>query len=319
VNLFAGFARDSRTGQWISSARPVAGAGAVSPRVFIDKNANGKWDSGEQAVSGAGFFVDRMSQRPITDEKGTTLITGIPPFEVHRVAISAGSLEDPLLVPARPGVQFVPRPGKSQEIDFPVLITGEVNGTTYYRGDDGRTRSAAGLQLELVSGGDAVAETRSAYDGFFQFTTVRPGSYSVRVKRQQAARLGVTDAELRKVTIDANGSVIDGFDLVLDRGVGAAVISPGPEVSKSLSVRGRVTICDKGAEGATLFLIGPAGSAEARTGADGSYAFENVPAGTYLVVFARETLAADAEPPRLKVDVQAKVSGYDIRIGPCAP
>jgi hypothetical protein len=49
----------------------------------------------------------------------------------------------------QPGVRIVPRPGKVSQLEFPVIVTGEVDGTTYLI-VNGPRRGIGDLELELV-------------------------------------------------------------------------------------------------------------------------------------------------------------------------
>lgn len=55
VLLFTGLAREPSNGQWKFSSLPIAATGAVSARAFINDNANGVMDAGEEPVKEVGF------------------------------------------------------------------------------------------------------------------------------------------------------------------------------------------------------------------------------------------------------------------------
>ena len=59
LNLFVGLHRDSRTNRWSAGARSAAGVGAASIQVFLDRNANGRFDQGDQPLKDVGFFINR--------------------------------------------------------------------------------------------------------------------------------------------------------------------------------------------------------------------------------------------------------------------
>jgi hypothetical protein len=85
-------------------------------------------------------------------------------------------------------------------VDFPVIVTGEITGTVTRN-----ERPAPSVCLELVAANGTVIKTATAaYDGFYNFAGIRPGTYSVRVN----------GAEPRTVTISA-GHTFEGADFSL--------------------------------------------------------------------------------------------------------
>jgi sporulation related protein len=255
VSLNVSLARDPRSGKWISQARSLAGLGAVSPSVFVDANGNGVRDPGEKPMEGVGFLANRASSETRTSADGTALVTGLPPYQDVNVGVAEATLEDPLAVPERPGVRFVPRPGRVTEVDFPVLISGEVTGTVrLVRG--GEKHEASGVVVQLVDAHGAVArETRTAYDGFYDFTLIVPGPYDVRISPEQAERLKLKAPAPRRVTILPGGTILDGIDLLLE------ALEPVPAAQPAPPAGGTAPANEPAFDGATA--TGPAAGKQA--------------------------------------------------------
>src|SRR6185436_7356249 len=96
---------------------------------------------------------------------------------------------DPTWVSARPGAALVPRPGAAWTSDFPIVATGEIDGTVLLRQPEGR-RAASNVRLQLLDATGSIAqEVKSQYDGFYLFDKVRPGRYTLRVAPDQLDRL----------------------------------------------------------------------------------------------------------------------------------
>lgn len=226
-NLASTLSRNPFSGRWQADARAGASQGAAAARVFLDTNANGRFDPSEKLVEGAQFLVNRGTSVPVTNSRGEALLTNLPPDVWTDVSLSSTSLEDPLWVPARSGIRFVPRPGKVATLDFPVLVTGEITGTVYLAQGAAR-REVAGIRIELVdAGGDVKKSVRTAYDGFYDMTGVPPGAYLLRALDPLAA--GVR-GPARNVTIPSEGSIIDGMDFVIARTAADAMqIQPASE------------------------------------------------------------------------------------------
>jgi hypothetical protein len=215
LSLSAGLARNPFSSRWVSQARSVASRGAAAVDVFLDTNGNGVRDPGEKPVEGASFVINRASDGTLTDKKGQALLTNLPADLTTDISIAPTSLEDPLWVSEKPGVRFVPRSGKAIDIQFPILVSGEVTGTVYVsRG--GQQREAPGVELQLIDAqGATVKSTRTAYDGFYDLTNVVPGKYTLRANPEQAVRIGLTGPMVRQVTILPTGTIVDGLNFVL--------------------------------------------------------------------------------------------------------
>lgn len=234
VLLSLSLARDGRTGDWHSTARSLAGSGALSARVFLDRDGDGRLDPEEPLIPEAGFHINRALNPVRTDSAGSAFIAGL---RVHRpigIAVATATLEDPFWKPAREGVSFVPRPGRVAVLDFPIEVYGAIAGTVYVH-RAGVAREMGGITLELVDReGSVVASARSASDGYYDLADIRPGGYQLRVAPALAVRLGVRGGEARDIRIGPDGTVLDGVNIMLE-----PKESPAPAVT-SLTAPERV-------------------------------------------------------------------------------
>lgn len=191
--------------------RPAAARGAVTARVFLDRNANGIRDDGEPAVEHAGFFVNRNSVAAQTSAGGVAMLDDLPAHAPTDVRLSTSTLEDPWWIPSRPAVRVVPRPGKAQVIDFPITVAGEITGKVS-RG----ARPAGHVRLQIVDAGGRVAgETTSEYDGFYDLIRIPLGTFTLRVHPDDVAAMRLASDAARKIIVTADANVLDGIDIVL--------------------------------------------------------------------------------------------------------
>jgi hypothetical protein len=215
VTFNASLARDPHTGRWRVQSRSLSGAGVLSALTFLDANGNGVRDAGERAVEGAGYMTSSGGSTARSNVDGVALLTSLQPYQNVDVGLDTSTLEDPLAQPLKPGVRIVTRPGRVTPLEFPIVIRGEVTGTAYRRRASG-SEPASGVEVEVVDGaGNAVAKTRSSYDGFFDIPGLPPGTYLLRVAPSQTERLGLVGPEPRAITIVPSGSILDGLDLVI--------------------------------------------------------------------------------------------------------
>lgn len=215
LSLSFSFGREPRTGDWGMYSDAVADNGTVSARVFLDNDLDGKYGPDDTPVEGATFDTGRGIIRETTNEEGVLLLTGLPGWRDVDVIIPPQGLEDPYWSPTSDGFTVRTRPGKASLVEFPVIVTGEIDGMVYAR-QGGATLEVADVAMELVdAGGKTVAETRSAFDGFFLFESVKPGRYTVQVSREQLQRLGLAVSGTKIVEIGGEGTIAGGLQFIL--------------------------------------------------------------------------------------------------------
>ncbi|MBQ5949396.1 carboxypeptidase-like regulatory domain-containing protein [Massilia sp. ST3] len=220
VQFFMAMGWEPRAMRLSTDAQPMANMGAASIRVFLDKNLNGLMDDTDEPIAGAGFTVNGANYLTRTDAAGLAYLARLPAHQHTDIGVDPGTLDDPQWQPSVPGVRIVPRPGKVSQIEFPVAVTGEVDGTTYLYANGAR-RAIGDLRLEVVDGKrKVVASTVSAADGYYVITGVFPGDYFLRVAPDQLKRLGLTDTGMHLITIGREGTVLNGRDLDVREGDG---------------------------------------------------------------------------------------------------
>lgn len=186
-----GIGREPRQKKWESNALAIAGRGSVSARVFIDNNQDGLFNEDDAPIENVGFTINGGFQKIRTDKNGIAFITGVPEHRPVNLAINISTLEDPLWTTALDGVRIVPRPGQAMQLDFPIFINGEIDGTIYLVKDN-RTIAAGRVKVEVVNQqGRVVRSTTTEYDGFYVISNIPLGTYSVRVSPSQMSSLNL--------------------------------------------------------------------------------------------------------------------------------
>lgn len=218
LQLFMSMGRDPRSQRMVTDWQPMAGSGAVSARAFLDANQNGVFDTDEDAIENAGFVLNSGS-RPAarTGADGQAYLSRLTPHQYTDIELDASTLEDPQWVPAVAGVRILPRPGKTQVLDFPVVMTGEVDGVVYLL-DKNKRRGIGSAEVELVDArGNVVAHGTSSSDGYYIVQAVRPGRYQARIAPAQLSKLGLLSDKEAALEIKADGSFVNGLDFTVQR------------------------------------------------------------------------------------------------------
>ena len=227
LTIGGSFGREPRSGKLLLQRASLASNGSALARVFLDRNANNVFDDGDDPVPDVMFLGNSAWRSTRTDAEGRAFLPGVPANRPHNVRLDASSLIDPFWVPATPGYAVVGHAGGQVEIDFPIRLSGEIDGMVYVE-RAGVRRARRNLKLELHNAQGVTVQTlRSSFDGYFLFEGVLPGRYRIRSSTQDP---NIEAAEL-DVEVPADGGVVSGLELILRAAGDAApadTTSPAP-------------------------------------------------------------------------------------------
>ena len=198
-----------------TSAQPIAQSGAVSARVFEDLNMNGIFDANEPPVQNATVKAVQAYRQEKTNASGVAVLSSLYNNTTTDIVVDESTLEGPFMITSGPGVAIKARKGYVETVELPVVKAGEVDGVIYLKGIAGESEPAPYITLHLVDKNEkVVASTRSEYDGYYLFTNVKPGSYSLKVDENYIDRRGLKTAN-QNLNFSPDGDVIAGVDFVL--------------------------------------------------------------------------------------------------------
>jgi len=212
-----GVGREPRTPYWTTTATPIAGMGAASVRVFLDNNDDGVFDQGDEPLPGIHIKRQGNPGLETTNKDGILLVTNLPPNRYFDLEPNLSDLEDPTWLPSIKGVHLLSRPGATSLVDFPIIVTGEIDGTTYLYTDK-RLRTVGDVDLQLVNEhGKLIKTIKSASDGFYVISEVPVGEYLVRVSPKQIQELGLFDVPPIQVKITSKNQFVSGINFRLEK------------------------------------------------------------------------------------------------------
>ena len=215
ASLSFSFGQEPRSGAWFADARNVASNGNVSARVFLDGNQDGVFNEGDEPLSDMGFRLNGGYNPVRSDDSGVVFLTGLPAHQKLNMAIAPETIADPLWSMTQEGVQVVPRPGHAIELEFPIFVTGEIDGTVYLARDD-REYGVGRVKVELIDlDGNLLQSVETAYDGFFVISKIAVGDYYLRVSPDQQQALGLVADEPELFSISSDNLFLNGIDFVL--------------------------------------------------------------------------------------------------------
>jgi hypothetical protein len=204
---------EPRQNSWFFKDRDISSDGAVSLAAFLDNNYNGKFDDGDETLSDIGFITNAGKG----DSEGNTalVVAGIQPYKASPVKIDSGTLEDPFWRPKVEGYKVVTRPGVFAELNFPVHVTTEIDGTIYlHKGDSQKGLPRAIVQL-VNQKGEVVSETKSEFDGFYIFSNVTPDDYTIKISDKTIKDLGDAKSGERTVNIEKSSDIVSAIDIII--------------------------------------------------------------------------------------------------------
>ncbi len=213
------FGADLRNGVVVPTNRDQVGRAGASVRMFIDDNANGKYDKGEEIVPAKAIRLDQSANMLIGSD-GILRLTQLQSYWTFRLTVDVNALPDPNLAPTVTKFSFVADPNRFKQIDIPLYRTGSIDGTVYRERKSGLVEPQPGLRLYLHRSGDEapMAPIRTFSDGGFYAFGLLPGKYSLVVDSGQMAYMRVQmvpDTFFFEIQALAEGDYIEGIELRL--------------------------------------------------------------------------------------------------------
>jgi len=215
MRLSFGFGQEPRSGDWKSDAIAVANQGSISARAFLDNDQDGIFSENDEPLENIGFSLNNGYTPEKTGKDGVVFITGVRPYEPVNVVVAPETLEDPLWDSAINGINVLPRPGNSMVIDFPIFMSGEIDGTVSLS-KSGQIFGVGNVEVQLVNQQGQVLQTvETAYDGFYILSKVSFGQYFIRISKNQLNKLNLQQIVDEPVEINSDEPFQSGFDFVL--------------------------------------------------------------------------------------------------------
>lgn len=218
INARFGLAYDPVAKNFEMYGQQLTGRGGISALVFLDRDGDNVFSEGDEWIEDARVESVQSSRFGLTDENGKAFIPDLPTNRITDVVLNESSLPDPFWTAAMDGVSVRPRAGHTSRLEFPVHISGEIDGTVAMQKPSGGTTPLKNMRLYLYDETGKLHDTAySAFDGFYLFTRVPPGDYLLMVDADDAKNREFNAPPPQKVTIGYEGTIAAGHDLVGSR------------------------------------------------------------------------------------------------------
>jgi hypothetical protein len=187
--------------------RPGPGSGgSVLFEAFLDRNGNGIFDEGDEAVPHVG--VEGSDRRAETGADGRVFLTGAGAGPTARLMVNLDNVANSSVQAPPSTVQFSPRPGSTTRIRYPMRPTGDVMIILSLRRPDGSLVGLSAAQIRLVGDNGHTAEASTQFDGSAAFESLPVGTYRLEIDPEQAARLRMSLVAPVSVAIKGDGGFV---------------------------------------------------------------------------------------------------------------
>lgn len=246
MNTRFGIARDPQSGKIRSFDTHNSYSGGVSAFVYLDKNGDSLFNEGDEPLPDVTVAAPHNGGRMATDEEGYAFFRRMQPMRLTDVYIEQDSLQDPAWVPGYEGASTLPREGYVTALQFPIHISGEIDGTVYASEGDGGRQALRGTTLTLYNiKNGKTSTTTTESDGFYVFSQIPPGDYYLNVEAASLSRKDVLQPPPQKISIGYNGTMMYSNDIILQAGhsnVPIAFIKDAHEITADADILANSTV-----------------------------------------------------------------------------
>lgn len=224
VSMRFGLTRDPYTGDILMRGRSISGKGGVSARVFLDRNGDNLYSEGDELLEGVTVKAIQSNRLAETGKNGEVFLYDLPAGELTDVVVEEGGSMDATWISGFPGVSVRPRPGLVSRVEFPIHMSGEIDGTLYARISSEKTHPLRNIHLSLYDeSGRKKMTTRTGNDGFYLFELIPPGKYFLIPDAKDLKIARVQGMAPQEITIGYDGTILYGNDIVLSSGKGGGL------------------------------------------------------------------------------------------------
>jgi outer membrane protein OmpA-like peptidoglycan-associated protein len=176
----------------LDNRQNVGHAGAAIRMLITDGNGGGTAATGSSVIPAEAIRFRQTTSSRLHDD-GVSRVTHLMPYTRYSIEIMTDRIKNPLLIPEFTEFSFVTDPNGFKQIDIPLVMAGEVDGSVTVLDRNGNTSGANGLRVVLFEKNHQTREVLPAYsDGTFYKLGVRPGSYVVYPDSMQLQMLDLT-------------------------------------------------------------------------------------------------------------------------------
>ena len=214
--------KDPSTGKVRMLDQNLSNFGSLSAFVFLDKDGDGEFNGEDEPLKDVVVSAPQNGRRQTTDENGVALFSRMLKLRLTDVFLEKDTLQDPVWIPGFEGVSILPREGYVANVNFPVHMSGELDGVVYaQKAGEAAPVPVRNIPLALYNDqGELEKKVSSDGSGFYYFAQIPPGRYLLVIDSDAAQAKNLIRPQPQKIEIGYDGTVIYGNDLYMDVGEG---------------------------------------------------------------------------------------------------
>ncbi|MFH1157700.1 MAG: hypothetical protein V1721_02265 [Pseudomonadota bacterium] len=308
INVHFGLGADPYSHDYQIYSKYMSAAGGVAGRIFLDRNGNGVYDGGDELMPDVVLKALQVRRTAMSNDRGIAFIPDLEQNRLIDISVDQTSFPDSYNMSLFKGVSVLPRPGVVSQVDFPVVVSGEMDGQLDIVDGKGARQPARNMQISLTAPDGRVEKSvTAAYDGYWAISSIRPGVYYLSVDAGKSEQPAYMVPE--KIVIEPTGTTIYGHSPVLVRGHAVPFRFSGIGKPFLPGTRARVEKAMDVEDENVLLRLGPYHSRLGLLFSWYKFKVRNSPWGSYF----------DLDTPLSKITPDPKTAGMDIVLRPRKP
>ncbi len=281
VNVHFGFAPEPYSGEYQMTNKSLSGSGGVAARIFLDVNGDGIYNNNEELLPDATIRAMQSFRKAVSNDRGIAFINDLSPGIVTDIKVDPQTLPDITFLSLFEGVSVNPRPGVVSQVEFPIVISGEIDGTGYTPLSDKGKAPARNLMLTLTAPDGRIENTaQTAFDGYYSISNIRPGVYYLSIDPTKSE--GKSYMLPEKIVFSPTGTTLYDHNPVLIKGYDIPFRFTSFDKPQTPFNRSRVEKAEDSAGEEVLVHLGPYHSRLALTFSWYRFKIRTIPWGSYF-------------------------------------
>ncbi|MEX2478649.1 MAG: hypothetical protein WD357_09450 [Gracilimonas sp.] len=190
-NLRGSMGYDSNYNNFLFTSRDQVGRSGAAIQLFVDNNADGVYNEGDDPITENAIRVQRSGAQSI-QKNGVLYFTQMQPYFHYNIEMNKSAIRNPMLVPEFGNFGLITDPNRFKKVEIPFYMSGVIEGVAEREFTNGNRSGIGGLKIMLEQAdGEFNKELRTFSDGSFYDYEVPPGNYTLTVDEGNMRQLGV--------------------------------------------------------------------------------------------------------------------------------
>ncbi|MFD2532499.1 SPOR domain-containing protein [Gracilimonas halophila] len=217
-NIRGSVGYDTNYNNFLFTSRDQVGRSGTAIRLFVDNNADGAYDDGDEAITENAVRVQRSGAQAI-QKNGVLYYTQMNSYYHYNMEMNKSAIRNPMLVPEFENFGLITDPNRFKKVEIPFYMSGVVEGLVQRLYAEDRRSGIGGLKLSLEGKNNNFSEElRTFSDGGFYSYEVPPGEYLLSVDQGNLDQLKVKSVpEEIEFEVEAlpEGDFVEGISFLL--------------------------------------------------------------------------------------------------------